>query len=147
MNQESTSQPLQRSARWPWWVGGVFLVLGMAAILFLRVPTHTGRLPQEIPVAQAAALRSEGSFLLDVRQPDEWNEAHIPGATLIPLGELEARVAELPRDREIVVVCRSGNRSKRGRDILLRAGFEQVTSMAGGMIAWKEKGQPTISGP
>jgi rhodanese-related sulfurtransferase len=147
MDRESMEPALDRRARWPLWLWGVFLVLGLAAILLLRVPTHENHLAREIPVAQAVVLRDQGSFLLDVRQPDEWEEAHIPGATLIPLGELEARVAEVPRDRDIVVVCRSGNRSKRGRDILLGAGFAQVTSMSGGMIAWKERGQPTVSGP
>jgi rhodanese-related sulfurtransferase len=84
---------------------------------------------------------------LDVRETYEWEELHIPDATLIPLGELESRVNELPRDQEIVVVCRSGNRSLTGRDILINAGFEQVTSMAGGMNQWRAQGFPIVSGP
>jgi len=82
-----------------------------------------------------------------VRQPEEWNEFHVPGSTLIPLGELASRVDELPRDQEILVVCRSGNRSAQGRDILLEAGFTRVTSMAGGVTQWKAAGYPTVSGP
>jgi rhodanese-related sulfurtransferase len=92
-------------------------------------------------------MRDSGAFILDVREPDEWNESHIPGATLIPLGELASRVDEVPQDQEVVVVCRSGNRSQQGRDILLSAGFTDVTSMAGGVNQWKAAGFETVSGP
>jgi rhodanese-related sulfurtransferase len=95
---------------------------------------------REVAVADAARLREEGALVLDVRQPDEWAAGHVPGATLIPLGELEGRVAEVPRDRTIVVICRSGNRSAQGRDVLLAAGFGAVTSVAGGMTAWEGAG-------
>lgn len=103
--------------------------------------------PEEISATQALERREAGAFMLDVREPDEWNQFHMPGATLIPLGELSARVAELPKDQEIVVVCRSGNRSATGRDILREAGFTRVTSMAGGMLEWQSEGYPTVSGP
>ena len=103
-------------------------------------------LPAEISVADAATKRDAGAFILDVRQPDEWNAVHIPGATLIPLDQLEARVNEVPKDKEVVVVCRSGNRSQAGRDILKNAGFPQVTSMSGGMNQWSAAGLPTASG-
>jgi rhodanese-related sulfurtransferase len=104
-------------------------------------------LPAEISVADAAAKRDAGAFILDVRQPDEWNAVHIPGATLIPLDQLETRVNEVPKDKEVVVVCRSGNRSQQGRDILKNAGFPQVTSMSGGMNQWSAAGHPTATGP
>jgi rhodanese-related sulfurtransferase len=99
-------------------------------------------LRQDISVADAFQKYEEGAFLLDVREQAEWDEYQIPGATLIPLGELAERVDELPKDEEIVVVCRSGNRSQEGRDILLRAGFSKVSSMAGGMIEWRDAGHP-----
>ena len=132
---------------------GLFIGLGiallvLAGILFLRgSPTAGLALAREVSVDQALSMREEGAFVLDVRQPEEWLEHHIPGSTLIPLGELEARLAEVPQDQEILVVCRSGNRSAEGRDILLEAGFEQVTSMAGGLTQWKTAGYPTVSGP
>ena len=110
-------------------------------------PAAAAALPAEISVADAAAKRDAGAFILDVRQPDEWNAVHIPGATLIPLDQLEARVNEVPKDKEVVVVCRSGNRSQQGRDILKSAGFSQVTSMAGGMNQWSAAGYPTATGP
>lgn len=104
-------------------------------------------LPAEISVAEAAAKRQAGAFVLDVREPEEWNEYHIPGATLIPLGQLETRLKEVPRDQEVVVVCRSGNRSQAGRDILTQAGYTQVTSMAGGLKEWAASNLPTVTGP
>lgn len=102
--------------------------------------------PNEISVAEAAEKRDQGAFILDVREPDEWRQVHIPGATLIPLRELAERSGEIPQDQEIVVVCRSGNRSAKGRDILREVGFTQVTSMAGGMMEWQSQGYPTASG-
>lgn len=99
-------------------------------------------LPSNINIAQAAALRDAGAFMLDVREPFEWQEYHMPGAVLIPLGQLPRRLNEVPKDRPIVVVCRSGNRSEVGRDILLQAGFTAVTSMDGGMRAWRNAGLP-----
>jgi rhodanese-related sulfurtransferase len=132
------------------------LVWGAIALVFVVAigwtiagggPATIGGLPSEISVADAVAKRDGGAFILDVRQPEEWNETHIPDSTLIPLDQLAARVNELPKDQEIVVVCRSGNRSAQGRDILLEAGFTNVTSMAGGLNQWKAAGYPTVSGP
>ncbi|MEW6224794.1 MAG: rhodanese-like domain-containing protein [Chloroflexota bacterium] len=108
------------------------------------VPAST--LPIEMDVAKAAAMRDAGAFILDVRELDEWVTGHIPDATLIPLGSLASRAGEVPADRDIVVVCRSGNRSAQGRDILLNAGFKAVTSMAGGMNEWAAAGLPVATG-
>jgi rhodanese-related sulfurtransferase len=135
--------------------GSVNLLLVIAAIAVVAIiaafalwpRANTASLPKEISVAQAKEKYDAGSFVLDVRQPEEWNETHVPGTTLIPLGELQSRVSELPKDKEIVVICRSGNRSQQGRDILLNAGFDQVTSVAGGVNAWKAAGYPTVTGP
>lgn len=131
------------------WAGlavAALMVLAVGYFFFAR-PANGAAYPAEISVAEAAAKREAEAFILDVRQPEEWNEVHIPGATLIPLGELAARMGELPRDREIVVVCRSGNRSATGRDILREAGFKQVTSMAGGVTDWRAAGYPIVTGP
>jgi rhodanese-related sulfurtransferase len=99
-------------------------------------------LPAEVSVAEAAAKRDAGAFILDVRTPEEWNEFHVPGSTLIPIDQLPNRVAEVPKDKEVVVVCRSGNRSATGRDVLLKAGYPQVTSLAGGLTTWRSAGKP-----
>lgn len=114
-----------------------------------HVPAAVGKmaaLPPNITISEAARMREQGAFVLDVREVREWEQFHIPGSTLIPLGELAGRVAEVPRDRDVVVVCRTGNRSKKGRDILLEAGFTRVTNMEGGVTQWKEAGYPTVSG-
>ena len=101
--------------------------------------------PADVDVTRAAALRDAGAVVLDVREPAEWAQGHIPGATLIPLRELGRRTAELPRDQPLVVICRSGNRSAEGRDILLDAGY-RATSVRGGMNAWLEFGLPVETG-
>ena len=140
----------QRGLRTVWvWVGLLVVVVAVGAWGAWRLVT-AGQPPAaaaEITVAEAAARRDAGAFILDVREPEEWDEYHIPGSTLIPLGDLEARLAEVPSDQPIVVVCRSGNRSQQGRDILTAAGYEQVTSMAGGLKEWRSQGYPTVTGP
>lgn len=103
--------------------------------------------PANVSVQDAANLRTGGAFILDVREPSEWNEFHMPDSTLIPLGQLASRVSEVPKDRPIVVVCRSGNRSSVGRDTLLQAGWTNVTSMDGGLTTWRAQGLPVVSGP
>jgi rhodanese-related sulfurtransferase len=102
--------------------------------------------PDEISVEQVLSKKDSGALIVDVREPSEWMQFHIAGATHIPLGQLEKRANELPQDKEIIVVCRSGGRSATGRDILRKAGFKKVTSMAGGMNAWRAAGYPTASG-
>lgn len=98
-------------------------------------------LPAFVSAEEAYQLYQEGTFVLDVRTQEEWDEYHAPNTTLIPLDELAARVNELPKDQPIVVVCRSGNRSQTGRDILLQAGFD-ATSMNGGLKEWSARGYP-----
>jgi rhodanese-related sulfurtransferase len=107
----------------------------------------TEALAKEVTVSQAASLRDAGAFVLDVREQEEWNAFHIPGATLIPLGQLQSRLSEVPKDKQILVVCRTGHRSANGRDVLLAAGYPQVTSMAGGVTEWQSQGLPTVTGP
>lgn len=104
-------------------------------------------LPPEVSIHEAARMRENGAFMLDVREVSEWDEFHIPGSILIPLGQLPQRVDEIPRNRDVVIVCRTGNRSRMGRDILLRSGFGRVTSMQGGVTQWKSQGYQTVSGP
>jgi rhodanese-related sulfurtransferase len=108
--------------------------------------SQTPGMAATITVADAAVLRDDGAVIIDVREPGEWAAGHIPGAILIPLGELPSRLGDVPPNRPIVVVCRSGNRSAQGRDILLGAGFPAVTSLAGGMTDWVNAGMPIETG-
>lgn len=81
-------------------------------------------------------------FLLDVREPWEYQEGHVPGAQLIPLGELERRVNEVPRDRPILAICHSGQRSLAAAGYLQELGYTSVSNVDGGTAAWIERGYP-----
>lgn len=131
------------------WIALTLLLIVGAVIVIPRLTTGntTTALPDEVSVTRAAELRDSGVMMLDVREPEEWNQAHIPGAVLIPLGELQSRLSEVPANQPVVVYCRTGHRSASGRDILKAAGYTNVTSMAGGITAWISQGLPTVSGP
>jgi sulfur dioxygenase len=89
-----------------------------------------------------------GVQVLDVREPREFTGplGHIAGATLIPLGELPARVAEIDRARPVVTVCRSGTRSAQAAVLLAKAGVAQVANLGGGMLRWRAAGCPVKGG-
>jgi len=93
----------------------------------------------EVDPIAADEAAVDGALLLDVREPAEFAAGHAPGAVLVPLGELEARHGELPRDRPIVCVCRSGSRSAFAAEALVAAGYDAV-NLAGGMLAWAVEG-------
>lgn len=98
-------------------------------------------LPVEITVAQAAALLDNPDVVfIDVREQDEYDAGHIPGVTLIPLGSVPARMSEIPKDKTVVAVCRSGNRSGQAAQFLRDQGFDNVHNMAGGMNQWSQAG-------
>jgi DMSO/TMAO reductase YedYZ molybdopterin-dependent catalytic subunit/glyoxylase-like metal-dependent hydrolase (beta-lactamase superfamily II) len=101
----------------------------------------TGTTPT-IGARGARTLIDAGALLLDVREPDEWRAEHVPGAVLIPMGQVQQRQLELPHDRRIVVVCRSGGRSAAVTESLRAWGFDAV-NLAGGMCAWASAGQLT----
>jgi adenylyltransferase/sulfurtransferase len=94
----------------------------------------------QISVKELKARRDAGEdfFLLDVREPYEYQIAQI-GGTLIPQGEVPNRLAEIPRDREIIVQCRSGARSQRIAEVLKQAGYNSVVNLAGGILAWSDE--------
>lgn len=82
-------------------------------------------------------------ILLDVRTPEEYtNDGHVAGSQLLPLQELAAKANTLPKDQEIVCICRSGNRSKTACDQLQQLGFTKLVNVQGGMIAWGQAGLP-----
>ncbi|MFZ9744572.1 MAG: rhodanese-like domain-containing protein [Aquiluna sp.] len=84
-----------------------------------------------------------GAMLLDVRESVEYQAFHAPAAKLISLGVLSRRLKELPKEREILVVCNSGNRSAQAANLLAKEGF-QVTNVKGGMVAWQASGLKVI---
>ncbi len=146
--RESRRKARQQRQSMVWAIGTFVVVIALAVVILLvtRNKSSVTPLPLEITAQEAYQKYEQGVFLLDVRTAEEYNASHIENTTLIPLDELPNRLSELPRDRQIVTVCRSGNRSQEGRDILLNAGFEQVTSMAGGVRAWYDAGY-SLTGP
>jgi len=127
--------------------------LGLVALVVLVVyliASATGGaatgVAREINVDEAYQEYQNGTFVVDVRTQEEWDEYHVPNVPLIPLDQLPDRLNEIPKDKEILVICRSGNRSQEGRDILLSAGY-QATSMTGGIKEWYAKGYPIEGAP
>lgn len=99
--------------------------------------------PQVDP-EEAARLISEGAFLLDVREDDEWMAGHAPPATHVRLSEVPTRVAEIPGDKTIVAVCRAGSRSQQAAEFLRTQGVEAV-NLVGGMRAWAAAGMDVLA--
>jgi rhodanese-related sulfurtransferase len=98
----------------------------------------------EVGPRDAHVLVSDGAFLLDVREPQEWSAGHAPEAVHVPLGELGARVGEVPKERDVVVVCRSGGRSFAAATALVEHGW-RARNLAGGMQAWRDAGFDVVT--
>lgn len=96
---------------------------------------------KQISPADAMRNRNDETVYLDVREPNEWNLAHMPGAMHIPRGTLEGKVEEMiPRDKKVVIYCASGNRSALAADTMQQMGYTDVASMSGGFRGWADSG-------
>ena len=96
-----------------------------------------------VPATQWQQWSAEnGAVILDVREPMEWALGTLPDSMKMSMRDIPGRIHELDKNTPVLVVCRSGNRSQAGRDILLANGYEPTTSMAGGLNAWREAGYP-----
>lgn len=93
-----------------------------------------------------AQLDAGGALLVDVREADEWRAGHVAGARHIPLSSLPDHLAALPRDRDILLFCRSGNRSGMATKLLRQHGFERAKNVNGGVTAWQQRGLPLVQG-
>jgi len=94
---------------------------------------------------QAQEEVARGAILIDVREPHEWAAGRMPGAQLIPMGDIPNRVADLPRDRKIIFTCRTGNRSGSIKDYMIdQHAYEDVHNLLGGIVAWQLKGLPVV---
>ena len=100
----------------------------------------------EVDVDELAEVRAAGAPVIDVREPDEYETVHVPGAVLIPLGDVMARVHEVPRDEPVYVLCATGNRSARAVQWYRTQGID-ARNVAGGTQAWVDSGKPGITGP
>ena len=92
-----------------------------------------------------AAALEQGAPLVDVREPVEYAEAHVPGATLIPMSQLAERVSEIDTDQRVYLICRSGHRSGVVCDALTARGYD-VVNVVGGTLAWVRSGLPYDQG-
>jgi phage shock protein E len=98
-------------------------------------------LAPEVDVKTVAAVKDRDDvYLLDVREQWEYDEGHIPGITLLPMGEVPNRMDEIPTDKEVIVTCRTGNRSGQVTEFLRQNGFDNVHNMQGGIVAWEQAG-------
>lgn len=98
----------------------------------------------EIDIDTFAESRDKG-VVLDVREPVEYAEAHVPDAVLMPMGQVASRMGEIDKDGQVFVICASGQRSLVIAEVLQRAGYD-ATSVAGGTIAWAQSGRPVATG-
>lgn len=121
-----------------------------AAVLTLAAPVAHAQSPQpssqqSVPLIEASTLNTmmKGGvrvYLLDVRQPEEFNQGHIKGATLMPLGTLSNTYTSLPKSGKLVVYCRSGRRSAEAVQFLMEHGYSNAVSLSGGFTAWTSAG-------
>lgn len=100
----------------------------------------------EVDLDTFAEAHAKGATLLDVRNPDEYEEKHVAGALLIPLGELGDRLDEVPKAKPLYVICAAGGRSLRAAQALASEGFDAL-SVAGGTNGWANSGRPVVTGP
>lgn len=146
-SKNHNSKPTKSQSRLLWIVFAVLVIVAGLIFAYLTGNPPADNMPATINVQDASERFSEGAFLLDVRQQSEWDEAHVEGAVLIPLDQLSTRIGELPTDQDILIICRSGNRSAQARDLLRAAGLSRTTSISGGIGAWISAGLPVVSGP
>ena len=100
---------------------------------------------EEITVDQLVIERERGATVIDVREIDEYIDAHGPGVRLVPLGTVPDALDALPRDERLYVICRSGARSQRAADFYIANGLDAV-SVAGGTMAWVQRGLEVATG-
>lgn len=105
---------------------------------------RSGDSADEVDPVVARELVAQGALLVDVREDWEWAAGRVPGALHVPLDELASRAGELPRDRTVVVVCRSGNRSAHAT-AMLRDGDVDAVNLDGGLRAWSAVGLPLVT--
>lgn len=116
------------------------LVVGMVAALCSAAVAAPYK---NVASTQAKALLDKGpAFLLDVRTPQEYQQAHLQGAVLIPIDQIEKRLGEIPKNRAILVYCAVGSRSNAVAGFLAERGYREVYNMSDGIVGWYRNGLP-----
>jgi rhodanese-related sulfurtransferase len=126
-----------------WWLFVIAIVSGIG-IVWPTIAKMMSGIPQ-IGVTEAVTLiNRRDPLVLDVRSQAEFNNGHIGGARLIPVGELKSRLADLEKfkDKPVLVHCATGNRSQGAAKMLKDAGFKEVFNLQGGLGAWQQAGMP-----
>ncbi len=124
------------------------LVMGFVAILGLIIWTEFGRLTRKYkqigPALAVQVMNHDGSVIVDVREDAEVRSGKLKGARHIPLGQLKNRLLELEsfKEKPVLVYCRSGNRSAHACHVMTKAGFHDVSNLAGGIMAWESANLP-----
>lgn len=108
-------------------------------------PIDVSKLPNTVDAATVKALQGRSDVVMfDVREPSEYAAGHIPNITLIPMGQVPNRLNEIPKDKTVILTCRSGNRSGQVADFLRQQGWTNVHNMQGGILAWEQAGYPVV---
>lgn len=116
-------------------------------LIFSVLPALAAQVHDISPAEAQELLRSNpATLLLDVRTPGEYMQARIAGAHLIPIDQVTARLAEIPRDRPLLVYCAVGSRSSQVAGYLSRQGYADVYNMSGGIMGWQVRGYPILQG-
>ena len=123
---------------------GLLAAAGMlvAGLALAGEPAASPPTMTQAQLLEQQAKRAERLFVLDVRTPEEFAQGHVPGAVNVPLDQLGARLAAVPRDREVVIYCRTGRRSQLAADLLAANGYTRLRHLEGDMQGWVEKGRP-----
>jgi rhodanese-related sulfurtransferase len=100
--------------------------------------------PVRIPDVSTAQLPAD-AHLIDVREDDEWRAGHAPGAVHLPMMQVPERIADIPTEGNVVIVCRSGHRSAEVVRYLIGQGYDNVRNLADGMFGWVAAGRPLVS--
>jgi phage shock protein E len=125
-------------------ISAALIVIVIAAVAVILVAQNNSAAPMGTvitPQDYQARFVSADHLLIDVRTPDEYASGHIAGAVNIPLDTLSSRLAEVPNNRDVVLYCRSGNRSNQARQLLNERGYTRVYDL-GGVMAWQAAGYP-----
>jgi rhodanese-related sulfurtransferase len=122
--------------------------LSLTTLLCILFAVQQIQAAEEVDVIQAQSMSRQGALLLDVREPDEYAKEHAPNAMLIPLGQISSRMQEIAayKDKPVDIMCHSGRRSAKAAKMLQEAGFRQVHSIRGGIVAWEKAGLKVVAG-
>ncbi len=115
-------------------------------LMIMAVVTQVWAAEKNISAREARTLldTNKNVYLLDVRTPQEYSQGRLAGSVLIPIGEFERRIREVPKNKTIVVYCAVGSRSKPVAGFLAQQGYKDVYNMTDGIVGWYRNGFPIL---